>query len=260
LFLIPIETPNAEPPIDERCTSPILSFQSGEVLTYKLYYNWNFIWIPAGEVVFKVNEYPQHITFSAHGKTSAAYSKIFYIDDYYESKVDKENLLPLEFKKDIKEGNYVNYNHIYFDQNQQSLKSLRGKTKDNMTEKAMNFTHCMHDVLSLLYRMRTLDYKNMVKQDKMPVEFFMDHKHYQLEVLYNGIVKQKNIKGLGNIDVLEVFPIIKGTSLFKEDELTKVYASNDKNRVPVLVESPLSIGSVKAVLIETKGLKYPSLF
>jgi hypothetical protein len=248
----------SEPPKDYRCTSPKISFQAGEKLTYKLYYNWNFIWIPAGQVVFTVEESSSHFTFTAHGTTFPSYSKIFYIDDFYESKVDKIHFLPFEFKKDIKEGNYVNFNKIYFDQNLQQLKSLRGKTLDNMKEKSMNFTHCMHDVLSLLYHMRTLDYQNMAKQDKMPVEFFMDHKHYQLEVLFNGIVKQKSIKGLGSVDVLEVFPIIKGTSLFREDELTKVYATNDRNRVPVLVESPLTIGSVKAVLVETKGLKYPS--
>ena len=32
------------------------AFQGGEKLVYKLYYNWKFVWIPAGEVKFNVIE------------------------------------------------------------------------------------------------------------------------------------------------------------------------------------------------------------
>ena len=32
------------------------AFQVGEEVTYKLYYNLNFIWIPAGEAIFRVAE------------------------------------------------------------------------------------------------------------------------------------------------------------------------------------------------------------
>ena len=35
-----------------------------------------------------------------------------------------------------------------------------------------------------------------------------------------------------------------------------VYVSDDKNRIPLLIESPVSVGSVKAVLKNYKGLKY----
>ena len=36
------------------CNSSNSAFLAGEELTYKVYYNWNFIWLSAGEVTFRV--------------------------------------------------------------------------------------------------------------------------------------------------------------------------------------------------------------
>ena len=35
-----------------------------------------------------------------------------------------------------------------------------------------------------------------------------------------------------------------------------VWVSDDKNKVPLLIESPVSVGSIKVVLKSYKGLKY----
>ncbi|MBK9043084.1 MAG: DUF3108 domain-containing protein [Saprospiraceae bacterium] len=37
----------------------------------------------------------------------------------------------------------------------------------------------------------------------------------------------------------------------------KVYVGDDENKLPLMIESPLSVGSVKAVLISEKNLKHP---
>ena len=36
-----------------------------------------------------------------------------------------------------------------------------------------------------------------------------------------------------------------------------VWVSDDANRIPLLIESPVSVGSIKAVLKEYKGLRHP---
>ena len=168
-------------------------------------------------------------------------------------------MLPIEFTRNINEGGYTIYNHIKFDQTKNKLVSNKGKTKNDVKAKHFEYENCMHDIISVLYYMRSMDYTKLKKKQHIPVDFYMDHKHYDVNVLYNGEIKKKSIKGLGSFNVLEVSPIITDTSLFKEDELTKVYASNDDNKVPLLIESPLTIGSVKAVLISHKGLKNSSI-
>src|SRR5690554_4022569 len=60
-----------------RCTIKNTAFQSGEELTYKLYYNWNFIWLSAGEVTFKVTELGSQYHLSAVGSTYSSYEWFF---------------------------------------------------------------------------------------------------------------------------------------------------------------------------------------
>jgi hypothetical protein len=36
----------------------------------------------------------------------------------------------------------------------------------------------------------------------------------------------------------------------------KVWVSKDQNRIPLLIESPIAVGSVKAVLMDYKGLRH----
>lgn len=232
-----------------------VSFRGGEELIYKLYYNWNFVWIPAGEVTFKVQEMQDYFVFSAHGKTYESYNRFFKVDDYFETKVDKNSLLPKSFYRDINEGGYTIYNKIDFDQDAAVLNTHKGKTKETTEARTYNYQHCMHDILSIIYYMRTLDYSSLKNKQQLPVDVYMDFDHYKLNVVYDGIEKNKNIKGIGKYDCLVVSPMITGTELFEDDIATRVYASNDMNRVPLLIESPLSVGYVKAVLKSHKGLK-----
>ena len=49
--------------------------------------------------------------------------------------------------------------------------------------------------------------------------------------------------------------LIAGDVFKKGDEMT-VYVSQDENKIPLLIESPVSVGSIKVVLKSYKGLKY----
>lgn len=40
--------------------------------------------------------------------------------------------------------------------------------------------------------------------------------------------------------------------VFNENTELKVYVGDDENKLPLMIESPLSVGSVKAVLISEK--------
>jgi hypothetical protein len=45
-------------------------------------------------------------------------------------------------------------------------------------------------------------------------------------------------------------------NVFTEDAKMSVWVSDDANKIPVLVESPVSVGSVKMTLKSYNGLKY----
>jgi hypothetical protein len=50
--------------------------------------------------------------------------------------------------------------------------------------------------------------------------------------------------------------MVKGT-IFKEDEEVIIWITNDGNKIPILVEARILVGTVKAYLKEANGLKSP---
>ncbi len=66
----------------------------------------------------------------------------------------------------------------------------------------------------------------------------------------------KKIKGLGSFDVLNISPDLIEGHVFEDGDKMNIWVSNDSNRIPLLIESPLAVGSVKAVLKSHQGLKY----
>jgi Protein of unknown function (DUF3108) len=66
----------AQPKYDA-CYMPNTTFQGGEELVYKIYYNWNFVWLAAGEVVCRVKEDSKQYHINAQGKTYPSYEFLY---------------------------------------------------------------------------------------------------------------------------------------------------------------------------------------
>lgn len=237
------------------CVTHNSVFQSGEELTYKLYYNWGYIWLSAGEVNFKVTETSSTYIFEARGKTYKSYEWFFKVDDYFRSEVDKKTLLPIEFERSVEEGNYRFYNKTHFNQDNKSATSQKGRTKDNLTSTEHVFKQCMHDVLSSIYYLRNVNYSALNTNDKIPLKMFLDDGTYPIDVEFRG-VKNRKIRDLGKHQTFQLSPELVEGEVFSSDQKMNVWVSNDSNKIPLLIESPVSVGSVKAVLIKHKGLKY----
>ncbi len=238
------------------CSIENNSFIDEEHLVYRLYYNWKFVWIPAGEVVFKVKESEDYYDISATGKTYKSYDSFFKVRDYFYSRVDKETMLPVAFKRDIEEGKYRLFDSISFDQSQRTAMAIHGKSKETATETPFEFDNCMQDMLSILYYIRNVDYNQVPKGSHIPINVFFDKEVFPLTLEYGGKDKKKKIKNLGKYNTLKFIPEVVAGEVFDENTKMKIWVSDDQNKIPLLIESPVSVGSVKAVLKSSKGLKY----
>jgi len=240
----------------EQCFIENNSFQVGEEITYKLYYNWNFVWLAAGEVVFNVSERDGKYHVSATGRTYKTYEWFFKVRDQYESYIDKETLLPETSIRDVHEGGYRLYDKVDFDQERNLAISERGKTKYETEKKEYSLDGCMHDVLSVIYYTRNLDVERYDEGQEFPVKIFMDKEVWPLNVKYKGKEESKKIKGQGKFKTIKFSPEVIEGEVFEADTEMNIWVSDDGNRIPLLIESPVSVGSVKAVLKDYKGLKY----
>lgn len=233
------------------------AFQHGETMVYKLYYNWNFVWLAAGEVTFRVKETKDQYHFSVHGATYKSYEWFYKVNDRYDTYVDKKTLLPVLSIRDVQEGKYRLYDKVTFDQQGKKAFSLRGKTKDVAQLTEYPIDNCMHDILSIIYYTRNIDFANLSNGGAFPIKIFMDKETWPLKVSYLGKEKDKKIKGFGKMNTIKFSPDVISGYVFGEGAKMTVWASDDQNKIPLLIESPVSVGSVKAVLKEYKGLRYP---
>lgn len=238
------------------CSVENEAFKDGETITYKLYYNWNFVWLSAGEVQFKVKELDDQFHFSAVGTTYKSYEWFFKVRDYYESYVDKETLLPKVSIRDVEEGKYRLYDRVTFDQDRGKAFSLRGKSKETAEMVKYDIDPCMHDVLSMVYFLRNVDITNYKKGDALPLKIFMDKESWPLKMTYAGKEEDVKVKGLGRFNTIRVRPEVIAGDIFDDDTEMNIWVTDDKNRLPLLIESPLSVGSVKAVLKDYKNLRH----
>lgn len=238
------------------CSTANNTFGNGEVLTYKVYYNLGLIWIPAGEVEFSVKENTDTYEMKAIGKTYSSYESIFKVNDYFYTKVDKETLLPTNFVRIVEEGNYRLYDSISFQQDKNMAFSYHGKTKNSTTAHLHKWDGCMQDLVSNLYKLRTTDYSNFKKGDNMNIQILFDKEVFPIGVAMGGKEK-KHIKGLGKFNTIALKPEVVVGNVFKKGNKMSVWISDDGNKIPLMVESPIAVGSLKMVLKSYKGLRYP---
>lgn len=232
------------------------AFSGGEKLTYKIYYNWGYLWLSAGEVQFQVIDQGDTYLLESVGKTYASYEWFFKVDDYFKSIVDKKTLQPVEFERIVREGNYRYYNRIEFDPSGKSAFSYVGKTKQDAVVYEVDLKDCTNDILTTIYALRNESTHGKTPGDLIPLDLFFDNASYPVNVEYAG-VETKKIKNLGTYDVIKLKPGTVAGTVFKEGQKMAIWVSNDQNKLPLQIESPVSVGSVKAILQSYNGLRYP---
>lgn len=240
-----------------QCSISNNTFLSGEELVYKIYYNWNFVWMSAGELVFRVRDLGDRYHITAHGSTYKSYDWFYKVRDKYEVYLDKATLLPVASSREVAEGKYRLIDKLTFDRTNNKVISQRGKTKEDLETVEYGVDPCVHDVLSIIYYTRNVDVDQLSVGTAIPIKIFIDKKTWPLRVRYLGKVADKRIHKLGKFKAILMSPdVIKGY-IFKDENKLKIWASDDKNRLPLMIESPISVGSVKAILKSYNGIKYP---
>lgn len=235
---------------DNFCGIRNTSFQSGENITFTVFYSVVGLYVNAGTATFtttleRLNNKPvYHII--GDGKSNSSYDWIFKVRDRYESYVDTTNLQPMKFIRNVDEGGYKKYENITF--NQQANTAIT-------TEGVYKVPNCIQDVLSSIYYARNIDFSKYKENDKIPFDMFLDNEVYHLYLRYLGkeTVKTK----YGKFNAIKFKPLLVKGTIFEGGEKMTVWVSDDPNHIPLRIESPISVGSVKVDMMQYRGLRYP---
>ncbi len=235
---------------DEFCGIRNVAFRHSEVLTYKVFYTLAGVYIGAGEARFTVSLEKLNTTPVYHvvgdGKTYSFYDSFFKVRDRYESYIDTASLQPYKFIRNVYEGGYTKYQTVAFDH-------VGNRAVTN--EGVFNVPNCVQDVISSIYYARNIDFSRYKVGDKIPFNMFLDNETYNLYIRYLGreTIKTK----YGKFKAFKFKPLLVKGTIFEGGEKMEVWVSDDGNRIPLRVESPISVGSVKVDMMDYKNLRYP---
>lgn len=235
---------------DDFCNARNKAFSEGEKLYFKVWYNLGKVWIGAGEANLSVagavlnGKKMYHIV--GDGKTLKTYDFFYKVRDRYESWVDATTMQPARFLRNVNEGGYRIYNNVIFNQNIGQAVSTTG---------IFQVPKCIQDVLSAIYYARNINFGAYKFGAKIPFSMFLDDKVYNLYIRFLG--RERIDTRYGAFNVIKIAPLLIEGNSFSGGEKMIVYVTDDENHLPVRIESPIAVGSVKVDLMGYENLRNP---
>jgi hypothetical protein len=235
---------------DDFCGIRNRAFTAGENISYIVYYSALGMYVNAGNANFtttleRFNNKPAYHSVGL-GASNSRYDWIFKVRDRYETYFDTATLQPYKFIRNIEEGGYKKYENVTFNQTANTAITTNGVFK---------VPNCVQDVLSSIYYARNIDFGRYKEGDKIPFSMFLDNEVSNIYIRYIG---KENIKTkYGRFRTIKFKPLLLKGTLFEGGEKMTVWVTDDFNKVPVRIESPIVVGSVKVDLMGHTGLRYP---
>lgn len=228
------------------------AYGDGEWLKFRVHYGL----LTAGSASLKVEQKvlmgKQVYHVKGFGETTGMTSWFFPVEDNYQSYIDVDKDIPYKFIRKIDEGGHTKDIQIDFDH-----KTLEATINDKKhdTIRLVNFPKDAQDMVSAFYYLRNnLDVKNIKKGDEFLMDMFFDRENYKFKLKFLG--REILDTEFGKVACIVFRPYVQSGRIFKEKESLTLWVSDDDNKIPLVIKADLVVGSLKATLIQFKGLKH----
>lgn len=247
--------------VDAQCKLTNTAFASGEDIRYDLYLNLGFFNARAGRGSLSVTEanyrgenaYKMVMLFN----TSGLAGNLYTVNDTLTSFIDKD-LRPLLFTKEAFEGKdySVERQSYTYEGDKVKIRAFRLWNGKEQFDEMVTTDHCTYDYLSILAYIRNLDYTDMKPGDRHHIRFISGRKPVNMYVNYQGTSTVKANNG-EKYEVINLTMTILDDAFTNQKEALKASITNDKNRIPVIIDTSLRIGTIRAVLRDVSGTRHP---
>lgn len=229
------------------------AFQRGEKLTFRVFYDSYLTGnVNAGIASLEIREDNELVggrstmNVVGLGNTRGAFNMFFRVVNRYETYIDEQAVVPLLFIRRINEGGYRKSQDVVFNQ------------VDNMAisnTATVPVVENVQDIISAFYYLRTYNYDNAQVGDVYDVSFFLDDTVYVSRVMFDG--REEITTRVGTFKTLRFKPQVLTGEVFRQPYPMTLWISDDENKIPVLAQSGIIVGSVKMELMEYSGLANP---
>lgn len=236
-----------------------ISFQHGEELKYEVKYSASIFTTSIADVTFHTQVEQNGFKITAIGKTRPFYSIFFEMEDIYHTLLSRETLRPIRTTSRIREGGYQYRTAFDYNWNTNKVKTFGQNIKSgNSYNKTMTLTDCSYDALALFYNLRCVDISTMKFGEKRRLNLVLED---TIRTVEYRLIGREEFK----LDKKNTFRTIKvacqiataSDDALKDGSEFYIWLSDDNNRIPIYMESPIRVGSIKVYLSGWVNLKFP---
>ena len=243
-----------------QCGITNTAFQSGEFLSYDLYFNWQFVWVKVGtasmSTVQSTFKGQKAYRSSLITRTNTRADKYFIMRDTLLTYTTLD-INPLYYRKGAKEGDryYVDELWYTYPNGQCNLKQHEITSSGDQNWRNMKPGKCVYDMMSIYLRARNFDASSLKQGQRITLPIADSKKLLNTWLVYKGKenISLKNGSGKFRCLVLAFMEREDG----KDKEIIRFFVTDDDNHLPVRLDMNLRFGSAKAYLTAMKGVKSP---
>lgn len=215
-------------------------FIIGEKLSYRVHYGL----VAAGTAKLEVKTKGNQYKFIAKGKSTGVFNLFFKVRNEYESLVNKANLKPNLFHRDVREGSFTKKESVFFNYELLQAESTRD---------TIPLPENTQDLLSIFYYLRTQNFDSLQVVKNQSIQVYLDDEIINSKLYYLGLdtVKTK----FGWIPCTKWSPELQTGRVFNDEQALRLWISNDINKIPIQIKAKILIGSIKMDLTKYSGTR-----
>ena len=238
-------------------------FQEGEVLYYRAAYRAKLVPnIEAGEVTVSTRldtlDSKEVYRVTGNGRTLPFFRWFFDMDDTYNIWVDRQTLRTQRFESDLKEDKYTFRSNYRYDWDSMVVHTWSQKRQNTPRTKTMKLSPESMDAVSLYFNLRSVDLTSFREGEHRQLDMVLEDTIRHLRYRYIGREELK-VPKLGKFDTMKFACTIGSSEEFSFTDGTEffIWITNDENKIPVMLASPVRVGEIRAYIRRYEGLRHP---
>ena len=195
---------------------------------------------------------------TGNGRTLPFYRIFFDMNDTYNIWVDKSTLRTYRFESDLKEDDYTFRSYYTYNWDNMTVYTWSQRRKEAPREKTMQLTPSSMDAVSLYFNLRSVDLKSFREGQELLLDMVLEDSIRQLR--YRYIARERiKVPKLGYFDTMKFACTIGSSEEFSFTDGSEffIWITNDENKIPVMLSSPVRVGEVRLYLDRYEGLHHP---
>lgn len=239
-----------------------LAYQAGEHLKFTVHYSWGVINSDVGVATVDLDTLringEKVFHCAVYGKTVSWYDLLFKVREDFQAWFSTDGIVPLKFTRNTREGRYraMNTYNYMWDMPEPVIAADVFTSSSGQRYVQLPLDHCTYDLPALFFMARNMDFDAVAPGVRYPMTFAIDDDVYNVYFILLGRETRK-IKGLGTVKTIKFAAKLLAGEVFTGEEDMIIWISDDDNRIPLMFEAPILVGTASGRLAEYSGLKHP---